>query len=327
MKIKISVGEGTPKNDPQIIQSGLHATGFTLTKDDKKFVYTKVQTFSNLGLINSNRKAKSEQLSYKMLTRGTSRYEYPVFSPNGKELAFTEQGQLYKMLSDGSEMQQMTFLDSDCIDPQWSPDGREIAFISNGKVWKISSDGGIPSQIQNTQASIDLSWAPGENILYLFQGNRNYKILNPKTTKERSLVQNDSVGWMFEAQYSPDGKNVVINWNRVTSTKPFLGHSKLYIISLEDSLQSILQSLDDPNILLPIGWSSDSKWVYANRYDNPEIVERLLVSTGKKESFVTLPFESVKHLNISPDGTQIICTVLEVLSDVWVLENFDPGIR
>ena len=120
--------------------------------DDRKLAYTKVETFSNLGLITLNRKGDSKQLYNKMLTRGTSRYDSPTFSPNGKKIAFTLRGKIFVMPSDGGEMQLLTFMNSDCIVPRWSPDGQEVAFISNGKVWKIPAKGGTPSQfiVSNT---------------------------------------------------------------------------------------------------------------------------------------------------------------------------------
>jgi len=43
---------------------------------------------------------------------------------------------------------------------------------------------------------------------------------------------------------------------------------------------------------------------------------------------VTLPFESkIDFLDMTPDGRRVVCAVRESVSDVWLMENFDPEVK
>ncbi len=90
---------------------------------------------------------------------------------------------------------------------------------------------------------------------------------------------------MFYPQYSPDGKNVAVLWNRLVSIDLILGHQKLWLISLDNFSQKCLQKPDAPNSLFTIQWSKDTTWIFVNTMENPEIIQRISVSTGQQERF------------------------------------------
>lgn len=84
---------------------------------------------------------------------------YPVFSPDGKKIAFSGQKlgdvpQIWIMNSDGSDMQKLTTEGGS--EPCWSPDGSEIAYVrSNGReysskqgqIWIMNADGSNKRQL------------------------------------------------------------------------------------------------------------------------------------------------------------------------------------
>ncbi|MBD8488902.1 PD40 domain-containing protein [Echinicola sp. CAU 1574] len=55
---------------------------------------------------------------------------YPTISPDGKNIAFTYKGNLYRVPSDGGNALQLTFHSSHDFMPIWSKDGKSIAFAS-----------------------------------------------------------------------------------------------------------------------------------------------------------------------------------------------------
>lgn len=63
------------------------------------------------------------------LTRGTSDSS-PVFSPDGRTLAFLREGQLWTLPVDGGEAEQRTHLPLGAGAAVWSPDGSSIAFAA-----------------------------------------------------------------------------------------------------------------------------------------------------------------------------------------------------
>lgn len=78
-------------------------------------------------------------------------------SPDGKEIAFTYKGDIYKVASTGGTAQRLTSLDSYESSPIWSPDGSKIAFASNrngGKdVYIMSANGGSPTRLTYNSAN------------------------------------------------------------------------------------------------------------------------------------------------------------------------------
>jgi Tol biopolymer transport system component len=222
---------------------------------------------------------------------------------------------------EGGSPKQITFLNSLVYSPVWSPDGTEIAFTSteNGssKVWRVSVNGGTPRPFDDSELSGGtgrVSWSPGANILYQRPGNRSFNVLDPTTEEESPLVEDDSVGWMFDPQYSPDGKKVAVFWNR----SPLRG---LWLISLEDSSQAPLHESR-----YPIGWSSDGNWILARQKAGKEIL-MIPIGGGEAKMLVKLPFGEIGEVRMTPDGRQFVCGVHEIQSDVWLVENFDPAVR
>jgi Tol biopolymer transport system component len=206
-----------------------------------------------------------------------------------------------------------------------------IAFGSNeggsAKVWQVPASGGTPRSFSGTNLSptYHLSWAPGRNILYHRPENRNYYILDPATGMEAPLLQDDKVGWIFDAVYSPNGGEIACLWNR--APKP-----GMYVIPLEGSVPNQQRSrqltVSGPQNLTqnPINWSSDGKQIYAIELAKGTIVA-IPAEKGDPRTIVTLPLpvsRTLDYATITPDGGRVVYVLSESQSDVWMIENFDP---
>jgi len=333
-KIQISPDTGKSTKSESLVLIGLQAGDyFTINGDGKKLLYTREVQYSNLWLATVEGLGKDQKVETKQLTTGTLMNKTPSISPDGSLIAFSrgdgEKGNIYVMPIKGGSPQQITFFDSLNYGAVWSPDGKEIAFGSNQggiyKVWKINADGGKPFQFVRSQLSGDsftLAWFPGQNILYHRPGNRNFHVLNPTTEEESPLVEDDSVGWMFDPEYSPDGKRVAVFWNR----RPFRG---IWLISFEDSSQQFIRK-----DVTPIGWSSDGKWIYfAEEMTGTLKILRIALASDQAEKFLTVPLALEKgepnywDVSMTPDGKHFVFPVAKIHSDVWVVENFDPEMK
>jgi eukaryotic-like serine/threonine-protein kinase len=320
--------------EPVVLADGLQ-TGeyFTLSADGSRLAYSREDHNSNLWRVplqNAEKKAKPE---ISRLTSGTSYYGAPSFSPNGRWIAFglgpnPDETNIFKSPVAGGELVQLTFFEhAATANPAWSPDGQRIAFISdqNGtpKVWTISANGGTAQALENSNASgtnDELAWWPSSDIVYQQTGVQNYLRINDKTHKETPIIQADqSRGWVpLRPAFSPDGKKIAVTWNR---------HDQgLWIISLEPYSETFLLSRS----VCPFGWSPDGKYVYAIRSGpGREIIRVQVAAPNEVTSVATLPGDVANYdgASVSPDGKQIIVSVGEEKSDVWLMENFDPSPR
>ena len=76
---------------------------------------------------------------------------YPAISPDGSTIAFAYKGDLYCVPAQGGEARQLTTHAAYDSQPIWSPDGKKIAFTSNREgsldVYVISAKGGAPTRL------------------------------------------------------------------------------------------------------------------------------------------------------------------------------------
>ena len=90
----------------------------------------------------------------------------------------------------------------------------------------------------------------------------------------------------------------------------------LVVVSIEPSSKTLI--LDGE--ISPIGWSPDAEFIYAIR--RAEIIRIRANSPHDVVSIDEVP--RVASAAVSPDGREIILSIYQQKSDVWVMENFDP---
>ena len=96
---------------------------------------------------------------------------HPAISPDGKTIAFSYQGDIFTVPSNGGTAKQITSNAAFDSYPVWSPDGKHIAFASNREgsidVWVMDANGGIPKRVTtNSGNEYPLRWKDNYTIMF-----------------------------------------------------------------------------------------------------------------------------------------------------------------
>ncbi|MEI7556551.1 hypothetical protein [Candidatus Chlorohelix sp.] len=147
----------------------------------------------------------------------------PVWSPDGKQIAFTAQNAGVQIVNyDGSGLHTLAY---NSFSPVWSPDSKKIAFLrsetakdgrgpnNDGSVrilYIINADGKPSDEQAIAYDAIGQNWSPdGNEIVFFSLRNLVAFTVEPKlgaTVRQVTLPNN--LGAWFPA-YTPDGKNII----------------------------------------------------------------------------------------------------------------------
>ncbi len=332
---------------PTPLISGLEADeSFGLSRDATRLAYARAPYYSNLWLVEDD-PSTVKPLRTVQLTHGTSVVDRPRVSPDGQSIAFNmgyeSRTNLYTVSANGESPRQLTFLNAFNVGPVWSADGKAIAFASTEggqpRVWIVNADGSSPHPLPTADLSdnFNLAWGPGARLLYQKTDYRNFYAIDPATHHRELLLEEDSLGFVSSAEFSPDGRRILLY-----ATGP--PHPGLWVTNHHGAERTSIHAVSSPSepIPLPIGWSPDGTAVYA--YNGKRAAARglsvmfretvtaatimkLPLNGGSPTTVVELPFEEVGGVAMFPDRRRFVASVYSSRSDVWIVENFDGALR
>jgi Tol biopolymer transport system component len=182
---------------------------------------------------------------------------YPVWSPDGSRIAFTNtddgDSEIHAMDADGTDVTRLT--DNASVDqhPDWSPDGARIAFVSDrsgsSEIWVMDADGSDPEQLTGGTESGGLqplspAWSPdGSRIAFATNADDAIYTMAADGT-DLQLVTD--TGLNRHPHWSSDGSRIVF-----ASTRD--GDFEIYTIGADGT--DVVRVTDDPGNDVDPMWS------------------------------------------------------------------------
>ena len=264
----------------------------------------------------------------------TSRNElFPVWSPRGSTLAYVtdRSGRKEIWLKSTEEgwdrplVTQHDFPDDETLwllTPAISPDAGRIAYsrVSNkhvGELWISPMTGGPPLRLGSGHGyEIGPAWSPdGKWLTYFSAVDGLMKVAVGGSEAPVSL--GFSNGCENPAQWSPDGQWIACATGDGVGlvspdgkTRRTVGKRRAFIAWSRDGKE-----------IYALGRVEGGKWRFG-AIDAKSGAERTIYEYGPEVRFATA-FNPAFPMSLSPDGKTLATTIVNVRSDIWMLEGFE----
>ncbi len=278
------------------------------------------------------------------LTTNDGDEQNPVWSPDGTEIAYSRDGNIYKMsLADSSEV---TLTDDSYRKSgySWSPDGTQMIFQKQNdssiySLWLMNEDGSSQRQIPNTNGEIDsFAWSPDGSKIAYTQGIE-LTLIEPDGSNKQVIYTNqpeypgDNSEWaaaLYDVAWSPDSSKIVVEESigvegvvllKVLNTD---GTNPIYIT---DALP-----INDHNTITPQTqswqsqvWSPDGSKIVFETYNFHEgLASQASTVDLDGTDAIILTEQGASYPSFSPDGSKIVYEYYDFgkdANDVWMMDS------
>ena len=257
---------------------------------------------------------------------------HPAVSPDGETVAFSYQGDLWTVPTDGGRAYRLTVHEAYEAQPRWSADGQQIAFMSDrfggDDLYVMDAMGGAPQRLTYHSATDRLGgWMPDGRLVFetdrTFQQveweNEIYAVADTGGTPDRLL---DALG--YAPMPSPDGRFIAFErGSNAPDRKNYRGPANrdLWLYDTEADVYQQLTTFDGNDY--GAVWAGPRTLLYVSEESGAYNLHRQALADdgqaeGDAEALTDYTDDGVRFFSASADGSTI---AFERQTDVYVMQD------
>ncbi len=257
---------------------------------------------------------------------------YPALNPDGSQLAFSFQGDIWKVPIGGGNAVRLTIHQAYESMPKWCPDGKNIAFSSdrygNDDIFVMPSSGGTPKRLTYHSApDIMGNWVPGGKILFetrrvydqIEWDHEIYEVSERGGTPVRKL---DALGYM--PAESPDGRFIAfVKGACRIEREAYRGpaNKEIWLFDTKSGKYTKLTDFDG-NDIYP-DWGDARTIYYISSQSGKYNIFRMKIDdngakTGSTDQITSFTDDGVRYFDVSGDGNTL---AMEKGTDIYTMKT------
>ena len=255
-----------------------------------------------------------------LLAQAPMLLRHPAVNKDGSLVAFSFQGDIWTVPSAGGKATRLTIHEAYESNPVFSPDGKQIAFsgarFGNNDLFVMPAEGGLPKRLTYHSAGDNVaSWTLPDQIL--FSSAREFRqierpqevyAISPQGGTEQRVL--DAVG--FDPAYSPDGRFIAFVRGDINPVfrEDYRGPSNrdLWLYDTKSKQFSLLPAFETNDILPQ--WGDNRTLYFLSSNDGTYNLYRMRLDgqgkPGTPEKLSNFKDEAIRHFSISADGSTIV---------------------